>query len=53
MLRINRYRINHKDYGVTSEGVNVYLEVALRHVLGIDPRKQSFTVKMTGVSSIR
>lgn len=42
------YRINHKEYGVTSEGVNVYLEVALRQVLGIDPRKDTFTVKMTG-----
>jgi glutamate dehydrogenase len=39
--------INHKEYGVTSEGVNVFLEVALRHV-GINPRKQSFTVKITG-----
>jgi glutamate dehydrogenase len=26
----------------------VYLEVALRHVLGIDPRKDTFTVKITG-----
>jgi glutamate dehydrogenase len=39
--------INHKEYGVTSEGVTVFLEVALRAV-GIDPRKQPFTVKMTG-----
>lgn len=39
--------INHKVYGVTSEGVNVFLEVALRAV-GIDPRRQPFTVKMTG-----
>lgn len=39
--------INHKQYGVTSEGVNVFLDVALRAV-GIDPRKQPFTVKMTG-----
>ena len=40
--------INHKEYGVTSEGVNVFLDVALQRVLGIDPRKESFTVKMTG-----
>jgi glutamate dehydrogenase len=39
--------INHKTYGVTSEGITVFLEVALRHV-GIDPNKQSFTVKITG-----
>lgn len=40
--------INHKEYGVTSEGVNVYLDVALRNVLGIDPTKDTFTVKITG-----
>ena len=39
--------INHKVYGVTSEGVNVFLEVALRSV-GIDPKTQPFTVKITG-----
>lgn len=40
--------INHKQYGVTSEGVVVYLDVALRNVLNIDPHKQSFTIKVTG-----
>ncbi|MCA9296640.1 MAG: NAD-glutamate dehydrogenase [Phycisphaerales bacterium] len=39
--------INHKEYGVTSEGVNVFLDSALRSV-GIDPRKTPFTVKLTG-----
>ena len=39
--------INHKEYGVTSEGINVFVENMLRF-LKIDPRKQSFTVKMTG-----
>jgi len=39
--------INHKQYGVTSEGVNVFLDVALRSI-GIDPRNQPFTVKITG-----
>lgn len=43
-----RAGINHKEYGVTSEGVNVYLDVALRESLGIDPTKDSFTIKMTG-----
>ena len=43
-----RAGINHKVYGVTSEGVNVYLDVALSHVLGIDPKQESFTIKMTG-----
>lgn len=39
--------INHKVYGVTSEGVAVFLDVAL-HSIGIDPTKQPFTIKMTG-----
>lgn len=39
--------INHKQYGVTSEGVNVFLEAALKEV-GINPRTQPFTVKITG-----
>lgn len=39
--------INHKEYGVTSLGVNVYMEALLNYV-GIDPHKQSFTVKMSG-----
>eukprot|EP00527_Entomoneis_sp_CCMP2396_P009547 CAMPEP_0198139032 /NCGR_PEP_ID=MMETSP1443-20131203/2366_1 /TAXON_ID=186043 /ORGANISM="Entomoneis sp., Strain CCMP2396" /LENGTH=1102 /DNA_ID=CAMNT_0043801015 /DNA_START=154 /DNA_END=3462 /DNA_ORIENTATION=- len=43
-----RAGINHKEFGVTSEGVNVYLEVALRRVLGIDPTQESFTIKLTG-----
>lgn len=42
-----RAGINHKVYGVTSEGVNVFLEVALL-ARKIDPRKQPFTVKITG-----
>jgi len=43
-----RAGINHKAYGVTSEGVNVYLDVALRQTLGIDPTKDPFTIKITG-----
>jgi glutamate dehydrogenase len=39
--------INHKEYGVTSEGVTVFLEEALEAV-GIDPRAETFTIKMTG-----
>ena len=39
--------IHHKAYGVTSEGVTVFLDVALP-VIGIDPRTQPFTVKITG-----
>jgi len=39
--------INHKEFGVTSEGVNVFLRIALL-AQGIDPTKQRFTVKFTG-----
>lgn len=39
--------INHKEYGVTSLGVNVYMEEIL-HYMGIDPKHDRFTIKMTG-----
>ena len=39
--------INHKEYGVTSFGVNVYLEQML-HFLGIDPKTDRFTIKISG-----
>ncbi len=39
--------INHKEYGVTSLCVNVYMEEVLKY-LEIDPIKEKFTVKMTG-----
>jgi glutamate dehydrogenase len=39
--------INHKEYGVTSLGVNVYMEEVLRY-MGIDPDKDPFTVKISG-----
>jgi glutamate dehydrogenase len=40
--------INHKEFGVTSEGVAVFLGVALKRVLNIDAAKDPFTVKITG-----
>lgn len=39
--------INHKEFGITSEGVTVFLEESLRQ-RGIDPETQPFTVKVTG-----
>ena len=39
--------INHKEYGVTSEGVIVFLDTALLAV-GINPNEDVFTVKITG-----
>jgi len=42
-----RVGINHKKYGVTSLGVNVYMHALLKY-LGIDPIKDTFTIKMSG-----
>lgn len=39
--------INHKEFGVTSEGVLIFLRKALIEY-GIDPDKTPFTVKLTG-----
>ena len=39
--------INHKTYGVTSEGVLIFLRHALLEY-GIDPDKDRFSVKLTG-----
>ncbi|MDQ3233521.1 MAG: NAD-glutamate dehydrogenase [Pseudobdellovibrionaceae bacterium] len=39
--------INHKEFGVTSEGLNVYVDNVLAY-LGIEPATQKFTVKITG-----
>ncbi|MBP6217198.1 MAG: NAD-glutamate dehydrogenase [Oligoflexales bacterium] len=39
--------INHKEYGVTSEGLQVFLDHMLKF-LEIDPRQSKFTIKMTG-----
>lgn len=42
-----RVGINHKEFGVTSLGVNAYLEEVLKYI-GIDPKKEAFTIKMSG-----
>ena len=39
--------INHKEFGVTSLGVNVYMHEVLCF-LGIDPSTDPFTIKITG-----
>ena len=41
------YGINHKQFGVTSLGVNVCMHQVLKH-LGIDPEKDPFTIKISG-----
>jgi glutamate dehydrogenase len=42
-----KYGINHKQYGVTSLGVVTYMESMLKFI-GIDPAKESFTLKLSG-----
>lgn len=39
--------INHKEYGVTSLGINVYMHKILEY-MGIYPEKDIFTIKMSG-----
>ena len=39
--------INHKEYGITSFGVNVYMREMLKY-LHIDPEQDPFTVKISG-----
>ena len=39
--------INHKEYGVTSFGIHQYLLKTLQE-LGIDPRREQFSVKIAG-----
>lgn len=41
------YGINHKEFGVTSLGVNVYMHEALNYI-GINPFTDPFTVKISG-----
>lgn len=41
------FGINHKEYGVTSLGLNVYMHEILKY-MGIHPDKDLFTVKMSG-----
>jgi glutamate dehydrogenase len=42
-----RIGINHKEYGVTSLGVNVYMHKSLEYI-GINPNKDLFTIKISG-----
>ncbi len=47
LISSKRVGINHKQYGVTSTGVVRFAEITLEE-LGIDARKDSFSVKFTG-----
>ncbi len=41
------YGFNHKEFGVTSFGVNVYMHKVLES-MGINPDRDSFTIKISG-----
>jgi glutamate dehydrogenase len=47
VISSKRFGINHKEYGVTSTGVIAFAEITLQQ-LGIDVRKDPFSVKLTG-----
>jgi len=47
IMSSKRVGINHKEYGVTSTGVVKFAEITMAE-LGIDIRRDPFTVKLTG-----
>ncbi len=47
VISSKQFGINHKEYGVTSTGVISFSEITLQQ-LGIDARKDPFSVKLTG-----
>ncbi len=47
VISSKKFGINHKEYGVTSTGVITFADITLQQ-LGIDMRKDAFSVKMTG-----
>jgi len=47
IISSKRVGINHKEYGVTSTGVVQFADITMQE-LGIDIRKDTFSVKLTG-----
>jgi len=47
VMSSKQFGINHKEFGVTSTGVITFAEITLQE-LGIDMRKDPFSVKITG-----
>jgi glutamate dehydrogenase len=48
IMSSKRFGINHKEYGVTSTGVVTFAGITMDEVAGIDIRRDSFSMKMTG-----
>ena len=47
VMSSKRVGINHKEYGVTSTGVVKFAEITMKE-LGVDMRRDAFSVKLTG-----
>jgi glutamate dehydrogenase len=48
IMSSKRFGINHKEYGVTSTGVVTFAEITMAETVGIDIRRDRFSLKMTG-----
>ncbi len=48
IMSSKRFGINHKEYGVTSTGVVAFAEITMAEAAGIDIRRDTFSLKMTG-----
>ncbi len=47
VISSKKFGINHKEFGVTSTGVITFADITLQQ-MGIDMRRDAFSVKMTG-----
>ena len=48
IMSSKRFGINHKEYGVTSTGVVTFAEITMAEAAGIDIRRDTFSLKLTG-----
>jgi glutamate dehydrogenase len=48
IMSSKRFGINHKEYGVTSTGVISFAEITMAEAAGINMRRDTFSLKMTG-----
>ncbi|HEY5522344.1 MAG TPA: NAD-glutamate dehydrogenase domain-containing protein [Desulfuromonadaceae bacterium] len=48
IMSSKRFGINHKEYGVTSTGVVTFAEITMAEAAGINIRRDTFSLKMTG-----
>ena len=48
IMSSKHFGINHKEYGVTSAGVVTFAEITMADTLGIDIKRDPFSLKITG-----